>query len=131
MPLILRQTGRIDDFYKPVYLRKKIQQARHNPCFFRDCLSLTYQDNLVAKLNKSLLMKLPKEVHIYNSVDSVDIKKNETSYTLQEFLQSQTLAELSLSRFNFKVVAFIIFFCNLYSTLAKCDGTQIIITQLE
>lgn len=34
----------------------------------------------MAKFNKSYWIKLPREIYIYNSINSVDINKNETDY---------------------------------------------------
>lgn len=42
----------------------------------------------MAEFNKSLLMKLPGELHTYDSIDNVDINEDETNHIFQEFLQS-------------------------------------------
>ena len=77
----------------------------------------------MAEFNYSLLMKLPGEVHIYDSVDSVDINEDETDHIPQEFLQSQTPSGLPPSRLNLKVGASIILLRNLYSASGECNGT--------
>ncbi len=73
-------------------------------------------------------MKLPGEIHIYKSVDSVDINKDETDHIPQKFLQFQIPSGLSLFRLNLKFGAPIIFLCNLYPALGECNGTQMNIT---
>ena len=84
----------------------------------------------MAEFNKSLLIKLPGEVHIYDSIDSIDINKDETDHILKELLQSRTLSGLPSSRLNLKVGAPIFFFRNLYPAAEKYNGTQMIITPL-
>ena len=85
---------------------------------------------MVAAFNKSLLMKLPGDVHTYNSVDSVDINQDETDHIPQEFLRSQTPSGLPPSRLNLKVGAPIILLRNLYLASCECHGTRMIITQI-
>lgn len=41
---------------------------------------------MVAEFNKSLLIKLLKDVHTYNSINSVDINKDRIDHIPQEFL---------------------------------------------
>ena len=84
----------------------------------------------MAEFNESLLMKLPGEIHIYDSVDSVDINQDKTDQIPQEFLRSQTPSGLPPSRFNLKVGAPIILLRNLYPASGECNGTQMIITRL-
>lgn len=83
---------------------------------------------MVIKFNKSLLTKLFKDVHIYDSIDNVDINKDKTDHIFQEFLQSQTPSGLLPFRLNSKVGAFIILFCKLYPTFGEYNSTQIVIT---
>lgn len=64
---------------------------------------------MIAEFNESLLLKLCRDVHIYDSVNSVDINKYKTDHILQEFLQSSTPSGLPLSKLNLKVGAPIIF----------------------
>ncbi len=82
----------------------------------------------MAKFNKSLLIKLSREIYIYDFIDSIDINKNEMDHISQKFLQSQTFSRLSLFRLNLKVGTLIVLFCNLYPILGKYNGTQMIIT---
>lgn len=82
----------------------------------------------MAEFKESLLIKLLEERYIYNSIDSINIKKNKIDHIFQGFLQSQTLFKLLLFIFNLKIGAIIIFFCNLYLALRKCNGIYIIIT---
>lgn len=117
----------MDDFYNMVFLLEKLPYARNNSSFFQDCIILIFRNNIVVEFNKSLLIKLSEEVYIYNSVDNIDINEDKTDHIPQEFLQSQTLSGLPLSKLNLKVGAPIILFCNLYSALEKCNKTRIII----
>ena len=78
----------------------------------------------------SLLIKLPGEVHTYDSVDSVNINQDETDHILQEFLRSQMPSVLPPSRLNLKVGAPIILLRNLYPALGECNRTRMIITRL-
>lgn len=41
---------------------------------------------MMAEFNKSLLIKLPGEVHIYNFIDSIHINKDRMDHILYEFL---------------------------------------------
>lgn len=84
----------------------------------------------MAEFNEFLLMKLPGEVHTYDSVDSVDINKDKTDYIPQEILRSQTPFGLSPSKLNLKVKAPMILLRNLYPASGECNGTRMIITQL-
>ena len=93
-----------------VFLLEELQHARNYPSFFRDCIILIFWNDLLAEFNKSFLMKLPGEVYTCNSVDSVDINENEMDHIPQEFLQSQILSGLPLSKLNLKVGAPIILF---------------------
>ena len=83
---------------------------------------------MVAEFNKSLLIKLPKEVHTYDSVNSVDVNKDRTDHIPQEFLPSQTPSGLPPFRLNLKVEAPIILLRNLYPASGECNRTQMIIT---
>ena len=105
LPPFLQQTNQIDDFYNLVFPPEELQHAANNPGFFRDCVILTFRNNVVAEFNKSLLMKLPGKVHTYDSVDSVDINEGETDHIPQEFLRSQTPSGLPPSKLNLKVGA--------------------------
>ena len=78
----------MDDFYNMVFPLEELQHAGNNPGFFRDRVILTFRNDVVAEFNESLLMKLPGEVHTYDSVDSVDINEDETDHIPQEFLRS-------------------------------------------
>lgn len=120
----------MNDFYESVFPLEELQQARNNLVFFRNCVILTFCNNLVAKFNKSLLAKLPEGIHTYNFVDNVDINKNGTDHITQEFLGSQTPSELPPSRLNLKVGASIILLCNLYLVSEEYNGTWMVITQL-
>lgn len=111
-----------------VFPLKELQHAENNPSFFWDYVILIFQNDLVAKFNKSFLMKLPKKINIYGFVDSIDINKNKTDHIPQKFLWSQTPSELFPSKLNLKVGALIILLCNLYLALEECNGTKIIIT---
>ena len=64
----------------------------------------------MAKFNEFFLIKLPEKVHIYNSVESVDINKDRTDHIPQEFLQSKTSSGLSLFRLNLKEGPLLSFF---------------------
>lgn len=113
----------MDDFYNMVFLLEKLQYAGNNLSFFQDHVILTFWNDLVAKFNKFFLIKLLEEVHIYNSINNIDINKDKTDHISQEFLQSQTPFELPLSRLNLKVGAPIILLCNLYPTSEECNKT--------
>ena len=130
LPPFLRQTSQINVFYKSVFPWEELQQAGNNPGFFRDRVILTFWNDVVAKFNKSLLIKLPGEVHTYDSVDSVDINEDETDHTPQIFLPSQTSSGLPPSRLNLKVGAPIILLRNLHPASGECNGTRMIITRL-
>ena len=84
----------------------------------------------MAEFNKSLLIKLPGEVHTYDFVDNKDINEDEMDHIPQEFLRSQTLSGLPLSRLNLKVGAPIILLRNLYPFSGECNGIWMIITRL-
>ena len=120
----------MNDFYNKVFPLEELQHAGNNPGFFRDRVILTFRNDVVAEFNESLLMKLPGEVHTYDSVDSVDINEDETDHIPQEFLRSQTPSGLPPSRLNLKVGAPIILFRNLYPASGECNGTRMIITRL-
>ena len=70
----------------------------------------------MAEFNESLLMKLPEEVHTYDSVDSVDINEDEIDHIPQEFLRSQIPSGLPPSKLNLKAGVPIILLRNLYPT---------------
>ena len=110
LPVFLRQTSQMDDFYNIVFPLKELQHAGNNPGFFQDCVILTFQNDVMAEFNKSFLMKLPGEIHIYDSIHTVDINKDETDHIPQEFLQSQTPSGLAPSKLNLKVGALLSFF---------------------
>ena len=120
----------MDDFYNLVFPLEKLRHAANNLGFFQDCVILTFRNDVVAEFNESLLMKLPGEVHTYDSVDSVDINEDETDHIPQEFLRSQILSGLPPSKLNLKVGAPIILLRNLYPASGECNGTQMIITRL-
>ena len=111
-----------------IFPLEELQHAGNNLGFFRDRFILTFRNDVVAEFNESLLMKLPGEIHTYNSIDSANIKEDETDHIPQEFLQSQTPSGLLSSRLNLKVGAFIILFRKLYPASGKCNGTRMIIT---
>lgn len=46
-----------------------------------------FWNNKVIKFNKSLLIKLPKEILKYDYVDNNNINKNKTNYIPQEIFQ--------------------------------------------
>ena len=129
LPPFLRQTSRMNDCYESVFPVEELQQAGNNPGFFRDRIILTFRNDLVAEFNESLLMKLPGDVHTYDSVDSVDINQDETDHIPQEFLRSQMPSGLPPSRLNLKVGAPIILLRNLYPASGECNGTRMIITR--
>ena len=130
LPLLLQQKSQIDDVYNIIFLLEELQHAGNNSGFFWDRVILTFRNDVVAEFNKSLLMKLPRAVHTYNSVDNVDINEDKIDHIPQEFLQSQTPSGLPPSRLNLKVGAHIILLCNLYPASRNCNGTWMIITQL-
>lgn len=76
---------------------------------------------MVAEFNKSVLIKLLGEIHIYNFFNNININENKIDYIPQEFLYFQTLFGLLLFKFNLKVGAPIILFCNLYFVLRKSN----------
>lgn len=65
---------------------------------------------MIAEFNKSFLIKLPKNIHIYNSVNNIDINQNIIDHIFQKFLLSQISFRLSFFRLNLKVGVFIILF---------------------
>ena len=82
----------------------------------------------MVEFNKSLLTKLPGNVYIYDSIDSMDINKDRTDHIPQEFLRSQILSGLPPFSLNLKVGASNILLCNLYSASRECNGTRMVIT---
>lgn len=56
----------------PFSTTDKPDGAGNNPGFLWDHVFLTFWNDMVAKFNKSFLMKLPGEVHTYHFIDSVD-----------------------------------------------------------
>ena len=118
----------MNDFYNMIFLLKELQHAGSNSSFFWDHIILTFRNDLVAKFNKSLLMKLLGEIYTYNFIDSVDINEDKTNHIPQEFLQSQTSSKLPPFKLNLKIGALIILFCNLYPVSRECNRTQMIIT---
>ena len=70
-----------------LFLQKKLQHARNNSGFFRNHIFLIFWNNGVAKFKKPLLMKLLKEVYLFNFVDSVNINKNKIDHIAQEISQ--------------------------------------------
>lgn len=111
-----------------VFPLEELQDAENNPGLFRDSVILTFWNNVVAELNKSLLMKLPGNVHTYDFVNSININEDKIDHIPQEFLQSQTPSGLHPSKLNLKVRDPIILLGNLYPVLGECNGTQMIIT---
>lgn len=77
----------------------------------------------MAEFNKSLLIKVPGEVYIYDFIDSININKDRINHISQEFSQSRTTFGLPLSKLNLKIRAPIILFCNLYPVLKKYNGS--------
>ena len=65
----------MDNFYNMVFLLEELEYARNNLGFFE-----IVRNNVVAKFNKSFFIKLPREVHIYNSMNTDDINKNKTDH---------------------------------------------------
>lgn len=82
----------------------------------------------MAKFNKFSLIKLLREVYIYNFVDNVDINKDKTDNISEEFLESQTPFRLCFFKLKLKVRAPIILLHKLYLVLKKYNKTQMIIT---
>lgn len=113
-----------------IFLLEELQNARNNPGFFQDGVIFTFWKNVVAELNKSLLMKLPREIHTYHFVNSINMNKDKTDHIPREFLRFQTSSGLHLFRLNLKVETPIILFCNLYPALGECNRTRMIITRL-
>lgn len=72
----------MDDFYKMVFLLEELQHAQNNPGFFQDCVILIFQNNIVAKFNKFVLMKLLKKVYTYHSINNIDINKDKIDHIL-------------------------------------------------
>lgn len=48
--------------------------------FFWNYVILTFWNNMVAEYNKSFLIKLQREIHTFNSVDSININENKTDH---------------------------------------------------
>lgn len=80
LPPFLRQTSQMNDFYNSVFPQEELEQAGNNPGFFRDRVILTFRNDVVAEFNESLLLKLPGEVHTYDSMDSIDINEDKTDH---------------------------------------------------
>ena len=118
----------MNDFYNLIFPQEELQRAGNNPGFFQDCVILTFRNDVVAEFNESLLIKLPGEIHTYDSIDTVDINEDETDHIPQEFLQSLTPSGLPPSRLNLKFGAPIILLRNLYPASGEFNGTQMIIT---
>lgn len=95
---------------------------------FFDVICKKCNSLFISEFNESLLTTLPGEVHIYDSIDCVDMNDDGTDHILQKFLQSQTLSRLLLSRLNMKVRVPIILLCNLYPVLGEFNRTRIVIT---
>lgn len=73
----------------------------------------------MAKFDKFFFIKLPKKIHIYNSINSIDINRYKTDHIFQEVLQSQILFRLTFSKLNLKVEILIILLCNVYPTIGE------------
>ena len=110
-----------------MFILEELQHAGNNLGFFRDRVILTFRNNVVAEFNECLLIKLPREVNTYDSVDSMDVNEDGTDHIPQEFLQSQTPSGLPSFRLNLKVGAPIILLRNLYPASGECNGTRMII----
>lgn len=127
LPFFLWQISQIDDFYNQVFPLEELQYAGNNSSFFWDCIILNFWNDIVAEFNESFLIKLLKKIHIYNSINNVDINEDKTDYISREFLQSQMPFRLSLFRLNLKVGTTIILLCNLYPASGEYNRTQMII----
>ena len=90
LPPFLRQPSQMNDFYNSIFPQEELQRAGNNPGFFRDRVILTFRNDVVAEFNESLLLKLPGEIHTYDSIDTVDINEDKTDHIPQEFLRSLT-----------------------------------------
>lgn len=77
---------------------------------------------MVVKLNKSFLIKLSKNIHIYDFFHNININKDKKNHISQKFLWSQMPFRLPLFKLNLEIGAFIIFICNVYLMLEKCNA---------
>lgn len=68
------------EFYESVFPSRELQLAGNNPVFFRVRVILTSRNDVFSEFNESLLTELPRDVHTYDSVDSVDINEDGTDH---------------------------------------------------
>lgn len=71
LPYFVSQTLSIESFCESVFLTVELEDACQNSTFFQDRAILTFQSDLVAGFNQTLLGRLPGELHAYNLMDAV------------------------------------------------------------
>lgn len=72
----------MNDFYNIVFFLEEVQYAGNNLGFFGNCVIHTFWNDVVPEFNESFLIKLPGEVHTYDSVNSVDVNENRIDHIL-------------------------------------------------
>lgn len=76
----------MNDFYNMIFPLKELEYAGNYPGLFRDYIILTFWNDVLAEFNKSLLIELLGEIHIYDFIDNIDINEDNMDHISQEFL---------------------------------------------
>lgn len=63
-----------------VFPLETLEHTTNKLNFFWDYIILICQNDVMAEINKSLLIKLSKKIYIYNSINNIDINESKTDY---------------------------------------------------
>lgn len=80
LSLFLFRTETMDEFCETVFPSVELQNSAQNDTFFCDRAILTFRNNVIANLNQKVLDKLPGELYIYDSIDTMEDNVEEEQY---------------------------------------------------
>jgi hypothetical protein len=129
LPPFVTTTTSVETFFEKVFPLPAMQQAHQNWTYFQSRVILTTRNDTVADINNRILTRMTGEIRIYEAIDSVDTKEEETTTPI-EFLRAQNPSSLPPAKLKLKVGAPIILLRNLFPAEGLCNGTRLVVKAL-
>jgi hypothetical protein len=133
VPPFVGQPPTLDTLIQDVYPLRLLAQAATDYAVFRGRTILLTLNTTVTELNLTILQQVPGESRIYAAVNTTDTDSNDPDSVAipAEVIDSIDLPGLPPSRLKLQKGVPIILIRNLCASEGLCNGTRIVITELQ
>lgn len=130
LPSFVTTTTSVETFFEKVFPLPAMQRAHQDWTYFQSRVILTTRNDTVADINNRILARMTGEMKIYETIDSVDTREEETTIPI-EFLRAQNPSSLPPAKLKLKIGAPIMVLRNLFPAEGLCNGTRLVVKALH